>query len=1442
MPSARRSQQWRSFGEARAFVRALGLKSQAAWYAYRGSGRRPADIPSNPNRAYASEWQGIGDWLGTGTVATFNRQYRSFAEARTFVRALGLKNQTAWYAYCRGGRKPDDIPSNPQNVYAGEWPGLGDWLGTGTIASRGRRWRSFTQARAFIRALELKNQAAWHSYSRSGKKPDDIPAAPERVYRDAGWQGIGDWLGTGTIAPANRQWRPFPEARAFVHALGLKSEAAWRAYCRSGRRPEDIPSTPAEVYRRAGWRGMGDWLGTGTIAPGDRLWRSFTEAREFVHTLAMKNTTAWYAYRRSGEKPADIPAHPEVAYVAEWRGMGDWLGTGTVAPQNRQYRSFAEAQAFVHTLGLKNSGAWRRYCDSGQKPGDIPSAPDHAYRDAGWQGIGDWLGTGTIAPVNRQWRPFPEARAFVHTLGLQNFAAWMRYCGSGQKPDDIPSNPQRTYRAEWQGFGDWLGTGAIGNRSRAYLPFPQARAFVRTLGLKNQAAWNAYCRSDEGPADIPSKPERVYRAEWQGLGDWLGTGTIATQDREYLAFTRARAFVHALGLKSQLAWVRYRGSGERPADIPSNPQTVYRAEWQGWGDWLGIINRWTTRALLSFLDSLRPNLSHLRESELYLLLQQGGQLPALQAALCGASVTAVLRDLKNNEGRSLQQAIRGTVGDEIQSRAEQYLYDANVPNQNDVVVLSADGAFEQTLQQEVPQLSEPAVISSIRSPADLRVVDELGSFYYGQDEEAAEYLVMNRVSGLWERYIDGGRAGVDDLLAGDGGRWFTEIKMRFLAEVDSVERLEIPSGWSFTKNREPKPPNLMQLYAAWAVRERRRVGNWSGVGAGKTLSAVLAARVADARRTLIVTNNATVEQWEKEIKKAYPDSVVHRAPTEPLRRDHERCHYLVLNYEKFQVARGSRLVRGLLACEFDFVVLDEVQFVKQRDERASKRRMALVGFIANATERNPDMRVLAMSATPVINNLLEAKKLLETTIGVEFKELDTQPTVNNALAVHRALMLHGFRYRPPYEQEIRTVELPVVRNDLLDDLRGAQGQVLALERMLLPAKLEAARESFGKGTLIYSHYVEGMIAPARHFLEQVMGLRVGLYTGVDKSGLDDFLKGRVDILLASSPVGTGLDGLQDVCNRLVFLSLPWTSAEYEQVIGRLRRQGSLFGEVQIIVPQVIVEHEGSTWSWDRGRLAVIQYKRTLSDCALDGRIPETVRISPMVLLKQSREALERWIARLTEQGVLMIERKRLDVPLPPDVRQATTVRHGDFSAITRRWSVSSSQTTHQRLQLDPSEWYLYHTLYREARATWPEHPVDHIAERISMRPDWVVGDFGCGECLLAAELPNRVIGIDHVALHEDVIACDMASTTVDSASLDVAVFSLSLMGTNWEAYLREAYRTLKPYGYLLIAEPIGRWRDDRATLQAAVESVGFRVVGDVEQRYDFLYLTALKSG
>jgi len=53
-------------------------------------------------------------------------------------RALGLKSQTEWGAYCRGERadllpKPNDIPADPRHLYGAEFRergGWGAWLGT----------------------------------------------------------------------------------------------------------------------------------------------------------------------------------------------------------------------------------------------------------------------------------------------------------------------------------------------------------------------------------------------------------------------------------------------------------------------------------------------------------------------------------------------------------------------------------------------------------------------------------------------------------------------------------------------------------------------------------------------------------------------------------------------------------------------------------------------------------------------------------------------------------------------------------------------------------------------------------------------------------------------------------------------------------------------------------------------------------------------------------------------------------------------------------------------------------------------------------------------------------------------------------------------------------------------------------------------------------------
>jgi hypothetical protein len=242
-------------------------------------------------------------------------------------------------------------------------------------------------------------------------------------------------------------------------------------------------------------------------------------------------------------------------------------------------------------------------------------------------------------------------------------------------------------------------------------------------------------------------------------------------------------------------------------------------------------------------------------------------------------------------------------------------------------------------------------------------------------------------------------------------------------------------------------------------------------------------------------------------------------------------------------------------------------------------------------------------------------------------------------------------------------------------------------------------------------------------------------------------------------------------------------------------------------------------------------------------VPEVLSIRPETLLKKSREALENWIERVVgADGELALKRLWLRLPLPPELAHRARAEHGDFFAINNRWSNSLSSTVHERLETDPAEWYLYHTLYREARAGWEEVPAEHVASQLRGRPGLVAGDFGYGECLLRDALEGEgveVRGFDHVAAHETVTACDVARTPLEDGVLGAAVFSLSLMGRNWPEYLQEAHRTLQPFGLLFVAEPARRWAGD--ALERAVEGGAcFRVL-ESYQRGDFRYVVAAKA-
>ena len=178
--------------------------------------------------------------------------------------------------------------------------------------------------------------------------------------------------------------------------------------------------------------------------------------------------------------------------------------------------------------------------------------------------------------------------------------------------------------------------------------------------------------------------------------------------------------------------------------------------------------------------------------------------------------------------------------------------------------------------------------------------------------------------------------------------------------------------------------------------------------------------------------------------------------------------------------------------------------------------------------------------------------------------------------------------------------------------------------------------------------------------------------------------------------------------------------------------------------------------------------------------------------------------------------------------------------MNNRFNNSYSQTTGDRLKANPEEWYQYHTLYRAARESWQEIPYEKIAEKLQNYTSLQIGDFGCGEAKLAELLPNhQVHSFDHIAINQNAIACDISNTPLADATLDVAIFSLSLMGLNYANYLQEAHRTLKGGGSLLIAETISRWTDKKQELLYLITNLGFTVVKEQESDR-FLYINATK--
>ncbi|KAK8160068.1 methyltransferase-domain-containing protein [Phyllosticta citribraziliensis] len=139
---------------------------------------------------------------------------------------------------------------------------------------------------------------------------------------------------------------------------------------------------------------------------------------------------------------------------------------------------------------------------------------------------------------------------------------------------------------------------------------------------------------------------------------------------------------------------------------------------------------------------------------------------------------------------------------------------------------------------------------------------------------------------------------------------------------------------------------------------------------------------------------------------------------------------------------------------------------------------------------------------------------------------------------------------------------------------------------------------------------------------------------------------------------------------------------------------------------------------------------------------------------------------------------------------------------------------------DPQIFNEYHAGFRQQVAVWPENPVDTFVQLVQRRGAALkplprdfrshvctIADLGCGDATLSSSLQPSLRKLK-LAIHSFDLAApsplitkaDISALPLRDGAVDVAIFCLALMGTNWPDFVDEAYRVLRWKGELWVAE------------------------------------------
>ena len=204
-----------------------------------------------------------------------------------------------------------------------------------------------------------------------------------------------------------------------------------------------------------------------------------------------------------------------------------------------------------------------------------------------------------------------------------------------------------------------------------------------------------------------------------------------------------------------------------------------------------------------------------------------------------------------------------------------------------------------------------------------------------------------------------------------------------------------------------------------------------------------------------------------------------------------------------------------------------------------------------------------------------------------------------------------------------------------------------------------------------------------------------------------------------------------------------------------------------------------------------------------------------------------------------------------------------FRHLNQTLYTKPSTAAQQLFNENPNMFEDYHAGFRQQVSVWPENPIDKLIGEIRSRgkvrgpkkdkkshyvdrkPNpsqsdqlealprthgtCIISDLGCGDARLArtlqesGDITQLNLKLHSYDLHSPspiVTKADISNLPLADGSVDIAIFCLALMGTNWISFIEEAYRILHWKGELWVAEIKSRFGRVSKSGKAVEHSVG----------------------